>query len=253
MAEQDGALPGPVSDFNTYQDFLDSQITPLDLYYLEDEELARQLVELGYRGSGEVLKREEFETRKAAAEASRLSKRSQQKTLASAGKEFKDNFLKALAEREEANRSGKMTSIIFLRDRNSHGQEISGYIDYSHRLKTEEFEPYFSGKKRLLPRPTDLSNSDPSACFCYYTLLFLNLCQYNFYNWETQVSTSNPSPNYQVIAENSSGLLFKNKRDRKILNVDPKLSPGDNSARTPVQSELYTHVVIYDHVTRRKT
>ena len=46
---------------------------------LQDEELARQLVELGYRGSGEVLKREEFEARKQAAEASRLSKRSQQK------------------------------------------------------------------------------------------------------------------------------------------------------------------------------
>ena len=45
----------------------------------KDQELARQLVELGYRGSGEVLKREEFEARKAAAEASRLSKRSQQK------------------------------------------------------------------------------------------------------------------------------------------------------------------------------
>jgi hypothetical protein len=45
----------------------------------QDEELARQLVELGYRGSGEVLKREEFEARKQAAEASRLSKRSQQK------------------------------------------------------------------------------------------------------------------------------------------------------------------------------
>ena len=28
---------------------------------------------------------------------------------------------------------------------------------------------------------------------------------------------------FQVIAENSSGLLFKNKRDRKILNVDPKV------------------------------
>ncbi|KPP67151.1 hypothetical protein Z043_114286, partial [Scleropages formosus] len=47
-------------------------------------------------------------------------------------------------------------SIIFIRDRNSLGQEISGYIDYSHRLKTEAFEPYFNGKKRLLPRPTDL-------------------------------------------------------------------------------------------------
>jgi len=31
------------------------------------------------------------------------------RTLASSGKEFKDPFLKALAQREEANRSGKMT------------------------------------------------------------------------------------------------------------------------------------------------
>ncbi|XP_072165701.1 cilia- and flagella-associated protein 299-like [Diadema setosum] len=221
-----------VTEFNTYEDFLDSQISSLDLYYLEDEELARQLVELGYRGSGEVLKREEFEARKQAAEASRLSKRSQQKTLASSGKDLKNSFLKALAQREEANRSGKMTSIIFIRDKNSRGQEISGYIDYAHRLKTEDFEPYFSGRKRLLPRPSDLS----------------------FYNWETQTSTSNPTPNYQVIAENASGLLFKNKRDRKILNVDPKApSPGDNSTRTPIECPQYIQVVIYDHITRRKT
>lgn len=31
------------------------------------------------------------------------------RTLASAKKELKDNFLKALAEREEANRNGKMS------------------------------------------------------------------------------------------------------------------------------------------------
>merc|ERR1711963_1295069 len=182
-----------VTEFNTYEDFLDSQITSFDLYYLEDQELARQLVELGYRGSGEVLKREEFEARKAAAEASRLSKKSQQKTLASSGKELKDPFLRALAQREESN---------------------------------------LSGKKRLLPRPSDLS----------------------FYNWETQTSTSNPTPNYQVIAENASGLLFKNKRDRKIINVDPKApTPGDNSTRTIVETPKCIQVVIYDHITRRKT
>ncbi|XP_040273864.1 cilia- and flagella-associated protein 299 [Bufo bufo] len=233
MEDEDtgAAMDGIITQFNTYEDFLDSQITSLDLFYLEDEELARQLVELGYRGSGEVLKREEFEARKAAAEASRLSQRTQQKILSSAGKELNDNFLKALALREEANRNGKMTSIIFIRHKNSHGQEVSGYIDYSLRLKTEDFEVYFSGKKKLLPRPTDLS----------------------FYNWETHVSTSNASPNYQVIAENSSGLLFKNKRDRKILNVDPKASPGDNSTRTPIQTSLYIQAVIYDHITRRKT
>uniref|UniRef100_A0A8C9XH26 Cilia- and flagella-associated protein 299 n=1 Tax=Sander lucioperca TaxID=283035 RepID=A0A8C9XH26_SANLU len=121
------------------------------------------------------------------------------RTLASAGKELKDNFLKALAEREEANRSGKMTSVIFIRDHNTLGQEVSGYIDYAHRLKTQDFEPYFSGKKRLMPGRSDL---------CYY-------------NWKTQVSTSNSSPNFEVIYDDPNGLLFKNKRDKKILNVDP--------------------------------
>ncbi|XP_050964981.1 cilia- and flagella-associated protein 299 isoform X1 [Labeo rohita] len=228
MEDDRGVFAGEtVEEFRTYEDFLDSQIKPLDLFYLKDQELARQLVELGHKGSS--LEREEFETRKAAAEASRLASGSQQKKLASTGKELKDNFLRALAEREEANRSGEMTSIIFIRDRNSHGQEISGYIDYSHRLKSEDFEPYFSGKKRLMPKTTDLS----------------------FYNWGTQVAKHNGSSNYEVITENPSGLLFKCKNDRKILNVDPEATPGDSSTRTPVQSDLYVHVVIYDHVTRK--
>ncbi|XP_029999042.1 cilia- and flagella-associated protein 299-like [Sphaeramia orbicularis] len=147
------------------------------------------------------------------------------RTLASAGKELKDNFLKALAEREEANRSGKMTSVIFIRDHNTLGQEVSGYIDYAHRLKTQDFQPYFSGKKRLVPGRSDL---------CYY-------------NWKTQVSTSNSSPNFEVIYDDPNGLLFKNKRDKKILNVDPSSGPGEDSKRTFVQSDLYVHVVIYDH------
>ncbi|XP_020658829.3 cilia- and flagella-associated protein 299 [Pogona vitticeps] len=224
------ALDHIVTQFNTYEDYLDSQITTQDLFYLENEDMARQLVELGFRGSGEVLKREDFIARKAAAEASRLSERHQQKTLSSAGKELKDNFLKALAEREEANRSGKMSSIIFIRDRNARGQEVSAYIDYAHRLKVEEFEIYFNGKKKLFPRRTDLS----------------------FYNWDKNICCLNSSPNYQVIAENVCGLLFKNKSDRKIINVDPKVYPGDNTTRTPIKTDLYLQVVIYDHVLRRK-
>ena len=47
-------------------------------------------------------------------------------------------------------RNGKLTSIIFLRDKNSKGQEVSGYIDYAHRLKSENFESYFERKKKLL-------------------------------------------------------------------------------------------------------
>lgn len=198
---------------------------------VQDEELARQLVELGYRGSGETLKREEFEARKKAERERHVQKQAAPKQLASANKDFTGKpFLQALANREELVRNGKLTvrapcvphlracariirvhapphapaavqTIIFIRDRNHKGQEVSGYIDYAHRLKAEAFEPYFDGRKRLMPKPSDLS----------------------YYNWETQASTSNSSPNFQVITDNESGLLFKNKRDRKIINVDPKV------------------------------
>lgn len=233
MDQDDGmtALDNIVTQFNTYEDFLDSQITTVDLYYLEDEGLARQLVELGYRGTGEIVKREDFEARKAAIELARQAERTQKKTLTSAGKDLHDNFLKALAMREEDNRTGKLSTVIFIRDKNSHGQEVSGYIDYAHRLKSEDFEVYFNGKRRLLPRTTDMS----------------------FYNWDSHIAVCNSSPNYQVIADNPEGLLFKYKRDRKILNVDPKAHPGDNSTRISIQTDLYTHAVLFDHVSRRKT
>uniref|UniRef100_A0A8B9U530 Cilia- and flagella-associated protein 299 n=1 Tax=Anas zonorhyncha TaxID=75864 RepID=A0A8B9U530_9AVES len=121
-------------------------------------------------------------------------------------------------------------SIIYVRDYNSRHQEVSAYIDYAYRLTTDDFEAYFSGKKRLLPRKTDLS----------------------FYNWNKNVVSSNPSPNYEVIAENSCGLLFKNKMDGKIINVNPKVYPGDNTTRTPVKTNLYLHMVIYDHIVGRE-
>lgn len=171
-----------------------------------------------------------------------------------------------------------MTTIIFIRDKNSNDQEVSGYIDYAQRLRTEDFNPYFEKRwvslslsvhtaldaffstvlvlypllsiktyialpalmlyalfnlytrKRLLPKPTDLS----------------------YYNWETQLSTSNSSPYYQVIADSAQGLLFKNKRDRKLINVNPDVSPGDNTTRTELETEDYVQVVFYDHTTRRR-
>ncbi|GHP06772.1 hypothetical protein PPROV_000551600 [Pycnococcus provasolii] len=227
-----GGVDTIAQEFNTYEDYLDRQVTSTDLFYLEDVELARQLVELGYRGNGEILRRDEFEARKEAAELSRQQKlRNKPKKLASAGKDCEGKpLLYALQQREEAVRSGKLTTIVFIRDRNSKGQEVSGYIDFAHRLKTENLEPVFEGRRRLVPKPTDLS----------------------FYNWETQTSTSNPTPSFQVIADNLVGLLFKNKRDRKVINVDPNSRAGDNSTRTELETDEYMQVVLFDHVTRRR-
>mmetsp|Transcript_101923 Transcript_101923/g.283612 ORF Transcript_101923/g.283612 Transcript_101923/m.283612 type:complete len:234 (-) Transcript_101923:125-826(-) len=218
--------------FTTYEDYLDSQITAQDRFYLEEDELARRLVEIGCR-KGEVLSREDFTQRREAAENAKKARlQNAPRVLASAQKDLNDcPFLKSLAIREELVRNGKLATIIFIRDRNSRGQEISGYIDYGHRLKSENFEPYFEKRKKLLPRPSDLS----------------------YYNWDTQNSTSNESPNFQINPDPEQGLLFKNKRDRKVLNVDPKVEPGDNSKRHDVPTHEYIQVVIFDHMMRKKS
>lgn len=54
-------------------DYLDSQIKPEDLFFLKDEELARQLVELGQRGNGDTMTREEFEYRKKEVEEQKVA------------------------------------------------------------------------------------------------------------------------------------------------------------------------------------
>lgn len=168
----------------------------------------------------------------------------------------------ALQEREEAVRNGKLSTIIFIRDRNSKGQEVSsggggeggclegvpsgrgggrvtyplqapcpphgpralccsllmrlclpcpalasapapsllfrartlgsgtplcqvsGYIDYGHRLASEAWESVFERRRRLMPRPSDLS----------------------YFNWETHMCCSQGTPNFQVRGANGREL-----------------------------------------------
>eukprot|EP01083_Nonionella_stella_P050179 133568_1 len=231
-----------ISSYASYEDYLDEQVTDRDLFYLCDVEVARELVELGYRGSGDTLSRKEFEDKKREFEElnkkSNFARGSQQIELFSSGLALTNRsggceLLSELAKREELVRNGKLTTIIFIRSINNRGQEISGYIDYGHRLSTENFALYFEQKKKLKPKPSDLS----------------------YYNWETQTTNSNPTQNFQVIADNQYGLLFKNKRDRKVINVDPNAKDiGDNSQRYTIHVDhnQYLQCVIFDHSTRRR-
>ena len=174
---------------------------------------------------------QDFEERKGLLLERSNQKLSAPKRLASAICDLRHSpFLQELANREELVRSGKLTTIIFIRHFNGKKQEISGYSDYAQRLRTDDFAAVFEGKRLLLPRPSDLS----------------------YYNWDTQLSTSNSTPYYQVIADSGHGLLFKNKRDRKLINVNPEANPGENTARIELKTPEYTQVVLYDHSTRRK-
>lgn len=86
-----------VEQFDTYEDYLDSQLTETDMNYLEDEEMARQLVELGYRGLGDTIRREDFEARKKLLHEKTNQKHAQPKQLASADKDLSQNpFLEVI-------------------------------------------------------------------------------------------------------------------------------------------------------------
>lgn len=146
---------------------------------------------------------------------------------------------KELEEERKLKEAVKDSEELQLKEMSEEGIEISGYIDFAHRLKTEDFRQYFEGQKLFLPKNTDLS----------------------YYNWNTSVCVSNDSPNFKVDASSGSkGLLFRNKRDRKVINVDPGTGKsGAEGSETTMrytftsQRPEYKQIVIFDHYTRRKT
>jgi hypothetical protein len=51
----------------------------------------------------------------------------------------------------------------------------------------------------------------------------------------TGVAVINESPNFRVQADGKEGLLFRNKRDRKMINVNPnEKEPGDFTTRKEI-------------------
>ena len=73
---------------------------------------------------------------------------------------------------------------------------------------------------RLLLR-VDVPGAHVKVSFSQLSQLSSDL---SFYNWDTQHSTSNESPNFQILPDHEQGLLFKNKRDRKAWIVSKPMA-----------------------------
>ena len=70
----------------------------------------------------------------------------------------------------------------------------------------------------LLPRTTDLS----------------------YFHWEAQQPIMNNSPNFRVDAHDEKGIMFRNRRDRKIIDVNPaRETPGDGTRRHELECDEY--------------
>ncbi|KAK9877348.1 hypothetical protein WA026_017745 [Henosepilachna vigintioctopunctata] len=215
--------------FDAYEDYLDSMVTGLDKCLLPNRLIARKIAELGYRTCGETLSREQFERRRAAV-INYLHPTYKPYSMASTGLLLADPAQRELALRERPNRIGILTTIVFLRHSNSMGSEISGYIDYADQLKKRDWNHFFKRQMLILPKPTDLG----------------------YYHWKTNQTRTNDSENYKVLTTTEKGLQFQNRFDRKIIIVDPCSEPGQNTTRKRVPSQMYTHMILFDHIVRQR-
>ncbi|XP_012138902.1 cilia- and flagella-associated protein 299-like [Megachile rotundata] len=217
--------------FGNYEEYLDSLITFVDLGYLGNLNIARELAELGYRSTGETLSREAFYKRLKAVK-DLLFPIYRPYVLTSELITPANSVMQELALREHLNRLKIISTIIFIRNFTRLQFEISGYIDYCERLEKEDWLPYFEGKKIIWPRANDLA----------------------YYHWRTGKTCLNETSNYQPIIDPKHGLQFKHCVDRHLINVDPGApSPGVYTTRVRAHCKEYKHVILYDHIIRSKS
>jgi hypothetical protein len=74
----------------------------------------------------------------------------------------------------------------------------------------------------------------------------------------TQGFASSSSAQFHVLTDSPTGLLFRSKRDRRVINVSPDISSqteaavGGEATREDVITEEYLQVVFFDLTTKKK-
>lgn len=208
---------------------MNSLVTPVDVCYLKSTKIARQLAELGYRCTGETLSEKSFYRLQIVRDFALPVHRPYELTsefVSPAGR-----LMEELALRERANRLRILSTIVFVRRLTKLQFEESAYIDFSERLESEDWLPYYRGERKLSPLKRDLA----------------------YYHWRMGRTRLNETRNYVPIVDPKRGLLFKNIHDRQVITVDPvAASPGMQTTRVRIHCPFYEHVILYDHVIRSK-
>ena len=220
-----------------YEDYLDEHITATDRFYLEAEDLARNLVEIGSR-KADILSRQEFVQKLKDDEIINKKQLNADTTrLVSSPSAVYDSVLLAeIAKRESELKSGHLATLVYLCALNSLHQEISGFIDLGERLKTEGAAWFATGQKRkpFFPSPKDLS----------------------FHNFDLRKTQTRPESEHFQVVSDSAGckLQFRVKADRKLIDVSPGLAaPGDATSRTEIDTRgEYLQCVFFDHTSKRR-
>ncbi|VWU50400.1 conserved protein, unknown function [Hepatocystis sp. ex Piliocolobus tephrosceles] len=186
--------------FNSYEEYIKKQITPTDLFYIEDEELVFEIFSLGLKSRG-ILSFEDF---RSTYKKKKQIEKKQKKNLKEEIKEIitydinllydnTQDFFSILSCHLYFCNENKISTILFIRYLNKQKSEISSYID----INTNRVKKKINQKKYFYASKKDLS----------------------YYNWYNNYICTNNSENYEIVINKKNGFLFKHIRTNEYFNL----------------------------------
>ena len=143
--------------YDNYDEYLDSLVDDKDIQFLQDRELARFLVELGYRQNN-ALTRQGYADKKMQLEmTAKINEASEASEYLIGVSESDSVLMKAVKERYKANKDGHMNTILYLYTIREDGTCISGHVDLAYRISRKSFLHILTQSKPLVPCQTDLT------------------------------------------------------------------------------------------------
>ena len=114
-----------VDRFETYEEYLDTFISDDDMTYLGEEEIARVIVELGYRSSGTLSREKFFQTKAELSAARNISSKQEVDSEGDVSSQAETNvLLEVIRERFSCHLDNTLNTILFLSLSSEQGVEV---------------------------------------------------------------------------------------------------------------------------------
>lgn len=222
-----------IKKYKNYEDYLDSLIIEEDQRYLQDIEIARQIVKLGYRfhseqkyiflyqnilslrSSGKTLSYDEFwqmkeelaisqgygfgrrkskiENNEDEIESERAETSVEVETSSS-----HSAVTKFIQERYRHIVDNTINSVLFIIKKHDNGVEVSGHIDLNQRFADDpNFQKYLKGSRQINPQPGDLT----------------------YHHWTKGKTLLSNSDNWEILTESGKAEI-RNKHSGDFVSMD---------------------------------
>ena len=222
-----------IKKYKNYEDYLDSLIIEEDQRYLQDIEIARQIVKLGYRfrvkenillfskifyllrSSGKTLSYDEFWQMKEELAISQGYGFGRRKSkIESNEDEIESERAETAVEIETSSTHSAVTtfiqeryrhivdntinSVLFIIKKHDNGVEVSGHIDLNQRFADDpNFQKYLKGSRQINPQPGDLT----------------------YHHWTKGKTLLSNSDNWEILTESGKAEI-RNKHSGDVVSMD---------------------------------